>query len=102
MSIDFDKLFDDQTDLMVMDEKEAITTSFLIVLNDDHNTFDWVIECLISVCDCTFEQAEQLSMLIHYKGKATVKEGGFEKLRPLKDALCERGLSAIIETEVKS
>jgi ATP-dependent Clp protease adaptor protein ClpS len=102
MSIDFDKLFDDQEEIAVLEEREAITSSFLIVLNDDHNTFDWVIECLMTICDCTFEQAEQLSLLVHYKGKATVKEGGFEKLRPLKDALCERGLSAIIETEVKS
>ena len=37
-------------------------------------------------------------MLIHFKGKATVKTGDFDVLKPLKDALVDRGLSAVIET----
>lgn len=70
----------------------------LIVLNDDFNTFDWVIQCLMEVCKHTFEQAEQLSLIVHFKGKAVVKTSSFEVLLPLKDALCDRGLSAIIDT----
>ncbi|TAK41224.1 MAG: ATP-dependent Clp protease adaptor ClpS [Saprospiraceae bacterium] len=69
----------------------------LIVYNDDVNTFDWVIESLVSVLRHTSEQAEQLSMIIHTKGKATVKTAPFNELRPKKDALVERGLSAVIE-----
>lgn len=71
--------------------------SMLIVYNDDVNTFDWVIHCLMAVCGHTFEQSEQLSIIIHFKGKATVKTAPLEQLRPLKDALVERGLSAVIE-----
>lgn len=71
--------------------------SLLVVYNDDVNTFDWVIQCLIEVCGHSFEQSEQLSLLIHFKGKATVKTAPFDDLRPLKDALVERGLSAVIE-----
>ena len=70
----------------------------LIVYNDDFNTFDWVIECFISICKHTFDQSEQLAILIHFKGKATVKSGMVEELKPFKDALMERGLSAVIET----
>lgn len=70
----------------------------LIVYNDDHNTFDWVIECFMEVCKHTFDQSEQLSILIHFKGKATVKSGFEQELKPMKDALMERGLSAVIET----
>jgi len=69
----------------------------LIVYNDDVNTFDWVIKSLVSVLRHTSEQAEQLSMIIHTKGKATVKTAPFNELRPKKDALVERGLSAVIE-----
>lgn len=68
----------------------------LVVFNDDYNTFDHVIDTLIKVCEHTAEQAEQCTILIHYKGKATVKFGNFDKLRPMRDAICERGISAKI------
>jgi ATP-dependent Clp protease adaptor protein ClpS len=73
------------------------TISQIIVYNDDFNTFDWVIECFVDVLDHHVQQSEQLAILIHYKGKASVKQASFEKLRPLKDALVDRGLSAVIE-----
>ncbi|GAB5552675.1 MAG: hypothetical protein Sapg2KO_22660 [Saprospiraceae bacterium] len=69
----------------------------LIVYNDDHNTFDWVIQCFMEVLDHSSAQSEQLAMLIHFKGKATVKTAPKRVLKPKKDALTERGLSAVIE-----
>ncbi len=69
----------------------------LIVYNDDHNTFDWVIQCFMEVLDHTNAQAEQLSLIIHFKGKATVKTAPKNILKPKKDALVDRGLSAVIE-----
>ena len=69
----------------------------LIVYNDDHNTFEWVIQCFVEVLGHTAEQAEQLSLMIHFKGKATVKTASKRELRPKKDALIDRGLSAVIE-----
>lgn len=86
----------DQIELM--DEVEIIDKSELIVYNDDHNTFDWVIQCFVEVCNYSSEQAEQLSLIIHFKGKATVKTGPYSELKPLKDTLIDRGLSAVIET----
>lgn len=69
----------------------------LLVYNDDVNTFDWVIECLMEILGHTHEQAEQLSMIIHFKGKATVKTAPASVLQPKKEALTDRGLSAVIE-----
>ena len=69
----------------------------LIVYNDDHNTFEWVIQCFQEVLNHTLEQAEQLSLIIHFKGKATVKTAPKNVLKPKKDALVDRGLSAVIE-----
>ena len=69
----------------------------LIVYNDDHNTFDWVIQCFMEVLNHTNAQAEQLSLIIHFKGKATVKTAPKNILKPKKDALVDRGLSAVIE-----
>ncbi|TVQ44182.1 MAG: ATP-dependent Clp protease adaptor ClpS [Saprospirales bacterium] len=70
----------------------------LIVYNDDHNTFDWVIKCFVEILHHSAEQAEQLSLIVHYKGKATVKTAPFSVLRPLRNALVDRGLSAVIES----
>ncbi len=69
----------------------------LVLHNDEVNTFDFVIECLIDVCEHTTEQAEQCTYLIHYKGKCDVKNGSFDLLRPLRNALVDKGLSATIE-----
>ncbi|HMG15048.1 MAG TPA: ATP-dependent Clp protease adaptor ClpS [Saprospiraceae bacterium] len=69
----------------------------LIVYNDDHNTFDWVIQCLVEVCKHSQEQAEQLSLIVHFKGKATVKTAPKSQLVPLKASLVHRGLSVVIE-----
>jgi len=70
----------------------------LIVYNDDYNTFDWVIQCFMEVFNYAYDQSEQLSIIINFKGKATVKSGSLEILKPLKDVLIDRGLSAVIET----
>lgn len=69
----------------------------LIVYNDDHNSFDWVIKCFIEVLGHATSQSEQLALIIHTKGKASVKNGPKRVLKPQKDALTERGLSAVIE-----
>jgi ATP-dependent Clp protease adaptor protein ClpS len=69
----------------------------LIVWNDEINTFQWVIETLIEVCGHSQEQAEQCAMLIHTKGKYTVKNGSYEDLKPQCDAITERKIGATIE-----
>ena len=69
----------------------------LILHNDDYNTFEWVIESLIKICRHHPQQAEQCSMIVHFKGKCSVKEGAKKSLGPLKEALVDRGLSATIE-----
>lgn len=69
----------------------------LIVYNDDHNTFDWVIQCFMEILKHGSAQAEQLALIIHFKGKATVKTAPKNVLKPKKDALIDRGLSAVIE-----
>ncbi|MCB0640927.1 MAG: ATP-dependent Clp protease adaptor ClpS [Phaeodactylibacter sp.] len=80
-----------------IDETDTGDNAQLIVYNDDFNTFEWVIQCFIEVLQHSQQQAEQLSMIIHFKGKATVKTAPKSVLKPKKDALCDRGLSAVIE-----
>ena len=94
------KIFDspdllEQEIIEVILKEEAIKA--LILYNDDFNTFDWVIETLIDICGHTAEQAEQSAMIIHTKGKYAVKEGSYNTLKPMCDAITERGIGATVE-----
>ena len=68
----------------------------IVLFNDDVNTFDHVIETLVDVCNHSYEQAEQCSILVHYKGKCTVKTGPYDDLKPRCTKLLQAGLSAEI------
>jgi ATP-dependent Clp protease adaptor protein ClpS len=92
-------LWEEDADILVEDEVDSGFSSQLIVYNDDVNPFEWVIECFIQVLGHSSEQAEQLSLIIHYKGKATVKSGSRSELIPYCEALLERGLSAEVVSE---
>jgi ATP-dependent Clp protease adaptor protein ClpS len=69
----------------------------LIVWNDDVNTFDWVITSLVDICGHDSLQAEQCALIIHHKGKCSVKKGSFTDLRPKAEALIDRGIQATID-----
>ena len=68
----------------------------LVVYNDDVNTFEHVIDALIKVCKHSAEQAEQCTLLVHYRGKCAVKSGDLDLLKPMRDAICERGIDGRI------
>jgi len=86
---------DNEHELDVLTDQEDPCN--LIVWNDNVNTFEWVIETLIEVCGHSPEQAEQCSYFIHYKGKYAVKNGQYDELKPMCDAITERGIGATVE-----
>jgi ATP-dependent Clp protease adaptor protein ClpS len=65
----------------------------LLLINDEYNSFDHVIECLIKYCKHSLEQAEQCAILTHYKGKCEIKRGTIKQLQDVYFALLECGLS---------
>ncbi|MCS6904399.1 MAG: ATP-dependent Clp protease adaptor ClpS [Bacteroidia bacterium] len=87
-------------ELTIIKEDNKITDQELyrlVLYNDDVNTFDWVIQCLVEVCHHTPEQAEQCAWIVHTKGKYAVLGGTREFLEPRCEALGERGLTVAIE-----
>ncbi len=76
--------------------EQEVNLNEIVLFNDEVNTFDFVIDALIEICDHTLEQAEQCTMLVHYKGKCTVKTGEYKDLEPRCTKLLSRGLSAEI------
>lgn len=76
----------------------ALDKSFqLIVWNDEVNTFEWVIQTLVEVCGHNTEQAEQCALIIHTQGKYAVKYGSYDTLKPLCEAITDRGINATVE-----
>ena len=78
--------------------KEDIADSRKLILhNDEVHTFEFVIESLVEVCEVDLVQAEQITYLVHYKGKCDVKKGNYEFLKPYKEGLVDRGLEVTID-----
>jgi ATP-dependent Clp protease adaptor protein ClpS len=69
----------------------------LILFNDDKNSFEFVIQTLIDVCDHEMLQAEQCTYIAHYTGKCAVKSGVFVELKPRFDEMTRRGLTVSID-----
>ncbi|HNQ68202.1 MAG TPA: ATP-dependent Clp protease adaptor ClpS [Bacteroidales bacterium] len=68
----------------------------LVLYNDDINSFDYVINCLIEVCNHDIIQAEQCAFITHYNGKCDIKKGDYKSLKPLKENLVSKGLRVTI------
>jgi ATP-dependent Clp protease adaptor protein ClpS len=80
----------------VLTETEEQNLNEIVLHNDDVNTFDHVIDTLIYACEHSSEQAEQCAIIVHHKGKCTVKTGIYNDLEPRCTLLLEAGLSAEI------
>lgn len=79
-------------------ELESIVENFNLVLyNDDFNTFDHVINCLIQVCGYDLMEAEQCTWIVHVNGRCKIKSGNYQELEILCNQMMEKGLSVKIE-----
>jgi ATP-dependent Clp protease adaptor protein ClpS len=85
----------EQDEVLQLDEV-TVRERELVLYNDDVNTFDFVIECLIDICKHEPLQAEQCTYIVHYNGKCSVKTGSYAALNPMRIALADKGLSVVI------
>lgn len=83
-----------EEEVLVLDDTDEVYK--LVLHNDDVHTFDYVIDCLIEICKHTLEQAEQCTILVHFKGKCTVKTGSMDLLKPMHEKLLSRELTSEI------
>lgn len=73
------------------------STSKLIIYDDDVNSIQWVIECIVKVLKYDVIRAEQITLIVHNNGKAIAKSGSLDLLKPFKQGLIDKGLSVVIE-----
>lgn len=69
----------------------------LVLYDDDVNTFDFVIKTLIELCEHDAVQAEQCTLMVHFKGKCVVKSGMYNELKPIYTEMLNRTLTASIK-----
>ena len=80
-----------EEDVALLEKEDEVYK--IVLWNDDVNTFDDVIEALVEICKHTLEQC---TILVHYKGKCTVKTGSLDKLKPMHEKLLSRSLTSEI------
>ena len=78
--------------------QEILSKPYLLTLhNDDYNSFDHVINCLMNICEHELEQATQCAHIVHNNGKCDVKYGDLETISEMKNLLKSAGLSVTME-----
>jgi ATP-dependent Clp protease adaptor protein ClpS len=85
-----------------VDEKVCLDTILddgkeVVLFNDDHNTFDFVIDTLIDLCKHNEVQAEQCAVLVHFKGQCSVKKGDYDSMLGISREMNRRGLSSVVK-----
>ena len=78
-------------------DKDSRHHASLVLHNDDVNTFDYVMETLVEVCDHSLTQAEQCATITHYKGKCVIRSGSVGEMQELRYRLISRGLKASVD-----
>ena len=76
--------------------ENKIKVKSLFLINDDYNSFDYVVDCLTAICDHDSIQAEQCALLTHYKGSCEIMLGDNDDLLPVQEDLSFYGLNVEI------
>lgn len=78
--------------------KELLNSPYILWLhNDNYNTFDHVIDCMVKYCGHNTNQAEQIAHLVHFTGKCDAKRGDKEKITEIYNKLKSAGLTVTME-----
>ena len=70
----------------------------IVLFNDELNSFDHVIECLVKYCRHNTIQAEQCASIVHFNGKCSVKVGDIDSLIGINNSLTENKLNSEIQS----
>ena len=69
----------------------------LLLWNDEINSMEYVMECIIKICKITIEDSFKIMLEAHTNGKAVVKVGGYDEITSMKESLNKLNLEATVE-----
>jgi ATP-dependent Clp protease adaptor protein ClpS len=90
-------MYEEMTKLAPSDIEKEVKNHSIVLFNDNENTFEYVIWCLVNYCEHSPIQAEQCATIVHHKGKYAVKHGSIEELIAIDSALQDKGLTTEIQ-----
>ncbi|SMO82572.1 ATP-dependent Clp protease adaptor ClpS [Solitalea koreensis] len=82
---------------LVAVEEEIGLSKKLILWNDDFNTFEHVIGCLVRYIKKTYDEAEGIAWIVHTRGKYILLEGQRKNLVEYYNILKLKGLTVSID-----
>lgn len=91
--------------LLEMSKKQLQTKrgSWQVLLhNDNHNTFDHVVNCLMDICQHGFIQSAQCAQIVHVVGKCNIYVDSFDECNAVMEELKEHGLNVTISKYKKN
>lgn len=88
---------DEKTELSTITIDDLLNEKKLVLYNDNHNSFQYVMLALSSVLNYTLEQSEQIALIVHNKGKAIIKTGEYLNLKNYYEQLKQLDLTLKIE-----
>ncbi len=65
--------------------------------NDNHNTFDHVIDCIMDICGYNYLQAVQCAILVHEAKRCAIFEDRYADCEEVYRLLAKQGLKVTIE-----
>jgi ATP-dependent Clp protease adaptor protein ClpS len=75
---------------------------FVVLMNDNRNTFDDVTDALMDVCGYAYLSAVQCAVITHEAGRCKVWEGKHEECSYIQKQLIREGLNVMLEKYVKT
>lgn len=87
----------------IEETKESITSDDtiyqkkVILHNDDYNSFDHVIECVMTICHKSQREAETITWEAHTNGKAVCYEGSLETCETVAQKMDNENLTVSVE-----
>jgi len=90
-------MIDEKTELSTITIDDLLNEKKLVLYNDNHNSFQYVMLTLSSVLNYTLEQSEQIALIVHNKGKAVIKTGEYLSLKNYYEQLKQLDLTLKIE-----
>lgn len=82
---------------LVKNLEELVDSFNLILYNDEVNTFDHVIHCIVKYCKYDLMEAEQCTWIVHVNGRCMLKSGEYDELELICNQMLNEGLTVKIE-----
>ena len=78
--------------------QEKLESEYCVILhNDDYNSFEHVIRCLMNICNKSHIVAKTIAFTVHNSGKCEVECGEKDEMKKISQKLNSKNLNSTVE-----